>query len=175
MKSPSDAPDALIVGGGLAGLAAAWTLATAGKHVVLLEARRKLGGRAASFIVVSAISPTTGAEIVVIVRLQPPLMTPARPALSSTTKSCQSPFGSLPSKAESMVEYGPAGAGLGMKSELPSARLGTLLAYHGTLRLVLLNSCKGAHIGQDIFSSTATTLVRRGIPAVKRGEDGYGA
>ncbi len=56
--SQSPIPDVIIAGGGLAGLAAAWKFATAGKHVVLLEARRKLGGRAASFI-----DPETGEVI----------------------------------------------------------------------------------------------------------------
>lgn len=42
-------PRAIVVGGGLAGMAAAGDLAEAGIEVVLLEARRKLGGRAASF------------------------------------------------------------------------------------------------------------------------------
>jgi CHAT domain-containing protein len=45
-------------------------------------------------------------------------------------------------------------------------KLATLLADHGSLRLVLLNSFRGARIGQDIYSGVATTLVRRGIPAV---------
>ena len=55
-KTPN--PDVIIVGGGLAGLAAAWKLATAGKRVMLLEARRKLGGRASSFV-----DPETGEAI----------------------------------------------------------------------------------------------------------------
>jgi uncharacterized protein with NAD-binding domain and iron-sulfur cluster len=38
-----------VVGGGLAGIAASLTLADAGHPVVLLEARRRLGGRAGSF------------------------------------------------------------------------------------------------------------------------------
>lgn len=38
-----------VVGGGLAGIAASLTLADAGQPVVLLEARRRLGGRAGSF------------------------------------------------------------------------------------------------------------------------------
>ena len=41
--------DILIIGGGLAGLAAAVQLAQAGDRPVILETRRKLGGRATSF------------------------------------------------------------------------------------------------------------------------------
>ncbi len=40
----------LVLGGGLAGIAAALRLAEAGWHVVLIEARRRLGGRAGSHI-----------------------------------------------------------------------------------------------------------------------------
>lgn len=40
---------AIVVGGGVAGLAAAWHLAKAGRTVTLLEARPVLGGRARSF------------------------------------------------------------------------------------------------------------------------------
>lgn len=54
----------------------------------------------------------------------------------------------------------------GREERLTAGSLSTLLADHGTLRLVLLNSCQGARIGQDVYSSIATTLVRRGIPAV---------
>jgi len=43
------APRIVIVGGGLAGLAAAAALADSGARVTLLEARRRAGGRAASF------------------------------------------------------------------------------------------------------------------------------
>ena len=44
-------PDAtIIVGAGLAGMAAAVELAERGERVILLEARRRLGGRAASFV-----------------------------------------------------------------------------------------------------------------------------
>ena len=51
MTSPTavDAPSVAIVGGGLAGLAAAVALGSSGCRVQLLEARRSLGGRAASF------------------------------------------------------------------------------------------------------------------------------
>lgn len=58
MSGAASTRDALIVGGGLAGLAAAWKLASAGKRVTLLEAKRKLGGRASSFI-----DPETGEAI----------------------------------------------------------------------------------------------------------------
>ncbi|MEZ4662219.1 MAG: CHAT domain-containing protein [Caldilineaceae bacterium] len=47
-----------------------------------------------------------------------------------------------------------------------ATNVGHLLADHKSLRLALLNACEGARGGQDIFSSTAATLVRRGIPAV---------
>ncbi len=43
-------PSTIIVGGGLAGLAAATTLSTAGLPVILLETRPRLGGRASSFV-----------------------------------------------------------------------------------------------------------------------------
>jgi hypothetical protein len=45
--------------------------------------------------------------------------------------------------------------------------LGRLLADHPHLRLVILNSCKGATgSDRDLFSSTASILIQRGIPAV---------
>lgn len=50
--------DAVVVGGGFAGLAAATRLAESGRHVVLLEARPHLGGRARSWV-----DPMTGAVI----------------------------------------------------------------------------------------------------------------
>lgn len=42
-------PSSIVIGGGVAGLAAAWTLVRAGRRVTLLEARPTLGGRARSF------------------------------------------------------------------------------------------------------------------------------
>jgi formylglycine-generating enzyme required for sulfatase activity len=50
---------------------------------------------------------------------------------------------------------------------LKAGLLGRLLADHGSLRLAVLNACEGARGGRrDIFSSTASILVQRGIPAV---------
>lgn len=46
----SDRPTVLVIGGGLAGLAAASALAPRGFKVTLLEARNRLGGRASSFV-----------------------------------------------------------------------------------------------------------------------------
>ncbi len=43
-------PDVIVVGGGVAGIAAAVSLALAGASVHLVEARRRLGGRATSFV-----------------------------------------------------------------------------------------------------------------------------
>lgn len=53
-----NAPRIVIVGGGLAGMAAALALESAGAQVTLLEARRTLGGRAGSFE-----DPETGEEL----------------------------------------------------------------------------------------------------------------
>ena len=47
---PLSSPRVAIVGGGLAGLAAAVALITRGCHVEVFEARRKLGGRAGSYV-----------------------------------------------------------------------------------------------------------------------------
>ena len=49
---------------------------------------------------------------------------------------------------------------------LHATQLGRLLADHRSLRLVVLNACEGARGGEDVFSGTASILVRRGIPAV---------
>ncbi len=48
-RSPSDRFDVAVVGGGVAGLAAATALAERGKRVVVLEARGEMGGRATAF------------------------------------------------------------------------------------------------------------------------------
>lgn len=49
-RSGDNPPSGLVIGGGLAGIAAAARLAEAGWRVTLLEARNSLGGRAFSFI-----------------------------------------------------------------------------------------------------------------------------
>jgi hypothetical protein len=55
----------------------------------------------------------------------------------------------------------------GRSAPLTATQLGRVLADHPTLRLVQLNACEGARgSSQDIFSGTASILVRRGIPAV---------
>ena len=55
----------------------------------------------------------------------------------------------------------------GRSRRLMAGELARLLAVHRTLRLAVLNACEGARGGGlDIFSSTASILVRRGIPAV---------
>ena len=59
MRPFSDRPaTAVVVGGGLAGMAAAVALQSAGVRVTLLESRRGLGGRAGSFV-----DPQSGEEI----------------------------------------------------------------------------------------------------------------
>ena len=55
----------------------------------------------------------------------------------------------------------------GKLSLMTATQMGHLLADHRSLRLALLNACEGARGDQrDLFSSTAATLARRGIPAV---------
>jgi formylglycine-generating enzyme required for sulfatase activity len=44
--------------------------------------------------------------------------------------------------------------------------LAQLLHDHDSLRVIVLNSCDGGQSGSNIFSSTAATLVRSGIPCV---------
>ena len=47
---PGRAPRAIVIGGGVAGMAAAVALESAGARVTLFEARRSLGGRAGSYV-----------------------------------------------------------------------------------------------------------------------------
>ena len=55
----------------------------------------------------------------------------------------------------------------GKSHRLSATDLGRLLGDHEPLRLAVLNSCDSARADRlDVFSSTATTLVRRGTPAV---------
>jgi outer membrane protein assembly factor BamB len=55
----------------------------------------------------------------------------------------------------------------GATSQLPASLLGRILDDHHALRLAVLNSCESARGGShDVFSSTAATLMKRGIPAV---------
>jgi WD40 repeat protein len=55
----------------------------------------------------------------------------------------------------------------GRTTLLPATHLARLLANHNSLRLVILNACEGGKSNdRDLFSSTAATLARRGIPAV---------
>lgn len=54
------------------------------------------------------------------------------------------------------------------ETDLQSAQqIGRLLGDHHSLRFIVLNACQGAQSDtQELFSGTATTLARRGIPAV---------
>jgi len=55
----------------------------------------------------------------------------------------------------------------GRPERFSAGDLGRLLADHRSLRLAVLNACLGAQGStRDLFSSTAATLVRRGLPAV---------
>jgi hypothetical protein len=55
----------------------------------------------------------------------------------------------------------------GRSDHIGATNLARLLGDHFPLRLAVLNACEGARGSQtDVFSSTAATLVRRGIPAV---------
>lgn len=56
--APGPVYDAAIIGGGFAGLSAATALAEAGRRVIVLEARPRLGGRASSFT-----DPATGERV----------------------------------------------------------------------------------------------------------------
>jgi zeta-carotene desaturase len=58
IESNTHVKTALVIGGGVAGIAAAVALESAGVHVTLIEARKSLGGRASSFI-----DPQSGQEI----------------------------------------------------------------------------------------------------------------
>ena len=50
---------------------------------------------------------------------------------------------------------------------LAASKLAQLLGPHHSLRLVLLNSCESAQVdNRELFSGTATALMRRGVPAV---------
>lgn len=54
----------------------------------------------------------------------------------------------------------------GNSDMVTSEQLGYILGNHNSLKLVFLNSCKGASFKGDPFASVARTLVRRNIPAV---------
>ena len=54
----------------------------------------------------------------------------------------------------------------GRSQRMNATNLARLLGDHTALRLVFLNSCEGGQGGQDVFSSTASILVRRGVPCV---------
>lgn len=54
----------------------------------------------------------------------------------------------------------------GEAQRMSATNLARLLGDHDPLRMVLLNACEGGQSGTDVFSSTAATLVRSGIPCV---------
>lgn len=54
----------------------------------------------------------------------------------------------------------------GEAQRMSATSLARLLGDHDALRVVLLNACEGGQGGENIFSSTAATLVRSGIPCV---------
>ena len=54
----------------------------------------------------------------------------------------------------------------GMTKEVPAPKLATMLLGLPSLRIVVLNACKGAQTGRNLYSNTATTLIRSGVPAV---------
>jgi CHAT domain len=65
---------------------------------------------------------------------------------------------------EGFIALGGDGGGT---YRLAASKLGQLLGPHHSLRLVLLNSCESAQVdSRELFSSTATVLMRRGVPAV---------
>lgn len=55
---------------------------------------------------------------------------------------------------------------VGKAHHMSATSLARLLGDHSPLRLALLNSCDGGQSGKDVFSSTASILVRRGVPCV---------
>ncbi len=57
-RDGKDRPQTVVIGGGIAGLAAAVAISDRGQRVLVCEARQRLGGRAASFH-----DPTTGDEV----------------------------------------------------------------------------------------------------------------
>ncbi len=54
----------------------------------------------------------------------------------------------------------------GEAQRMSATSLARLLGDHDTLRVALLNACEGGQSGTDVFSSTAASLVRSGIPCV---------
>lgn len=54
----------------------------------------------------------------------------------------------------------------GNAERMSATSLGRLLGDQHTLRVALFNSCDGGQSGDDVFSSTAATLVRSGISCV---------